>query len=207
MKLYYYPGVCSLSVHVALHELGLEHELEQINIFNGDNRKEEYLKINPRGQVAALETDEGIITENAAILIYLNDKHDGNLFPQSGYDRAMALQWLMYANSGLHGAYSKAMFLKKNSCPDEKVKEAAFQNVQDHWDEIERHLNEAGSDFMVGDKMTAADIYIAVVAAWAFLGKPLNFGDKTRAMVERVVASESFQKSIDAEGVDYKLAG
>lgn len=205
MKLYYAPAVCSLSVHVALHELGIEHDLQKIDLKKGEHQQPEYLKINPRGQVAALETDEGIITENVAILLYLDEMKPGKILPKSGYERAIALQWLLFANTSLHGAYSKFMMMDRNGA-DQKLKEVALDNIQSQWDEIERHLNAAGTDFLAGNNITAGDIYTAVVAHWSFIPKMPNFGVKTKALIEKVLDTAAFQAALDDEGVDYKAA-
>jgi len=206
MKLYYYPGACSLAVHVAMNELGLEYEIEKIDIKKGDNKKPEYLALNPRGQVATLVTDDGVLTENAAIIIHLNDRYEGKLLNKSGYERAIALQWLMFANSGLHGAYSKYMFLKKNNCTAEDVLKAAEKNVQEQWDEIERHLNQCGTSYMAGNEVTAGDIYITVVANWDFLPSMPKFGPKTSQLLHNVSRMPSYQTAMANEGVDYKAA-
>ncbi len=205
MKLYYAPAVCSLSVHVALHELGIEHDLQKIDLKKGEHQQPEYLKINPRGQVAALETDDGIITENVAILLYLDEMNPGKILPKSGYERAIALQWLLFTNTSLHGAYSKFMMMDKNGA-DQKLKEVALDNIQSQWDEIERHLNAAGSDFLAGNNITAGDIYTAVVAHWSFIPKMPNLGVKTKALIEKVLDMPAFQAALDDEGVDYKAA-
>lgn len=205
MKLYYSPGACSMAVHVVLAELGLEHDHHEVNIKAGDNRKPEFLKVNPRGQVGALETDEGVITENAAIIIYLNDKNKGKLIPQDGFERAKALQWLMYANSTLHGAYSKVMFLKKNGGSDELIQKAA-DAVQAQWDEVERHLTEAGTTYLAGNEITAGDIYTTVVANWDFLPQMPNFGPKTRELLKNVSQRPAYQQVAAKENVEYKAA-
>jgi len=57
--LYYSPGVCSMSVHVALNELGVEFTPHKVDLMKGEHKEPEYLKINPRGQVGALNTPDG----------------------------------------------------------------------------------------------------------------------------------------------------
>ncbi len=203
--LYYAPGACSMAVHTVLEELGVDYKTHKLDMSKGEHKAPEYLKINPRGQVAGMETPDGPLSENAAMIIYLNDKHGGSLLNEGGYERAKALLWLMFANSGLHGAYSKVMFLKKNGGDDEIIKKGC-DAIQAQWDEIERHLNEAGTTFLAGESVTAGDIYTAVVANWQFIPHLPTFGPQTRKMIEAVSQLESFQKVINAESVEYKAA-
>ena len=70
-KLYYAPGACSLASHIALKESGLAYETERLILANGDQRKPEYLKLNPRGRVPTLVVDGNVLTENVGILTYI----------------------------------------------------------------------------------------------------------------------------------------
>ena len=70
-KLYYSPGSCSMAIHVLLNEIGEDFQLENTAIGQGKNKSEAFLKINPRGQVPALEEDGKAMFEGGAILAYL----------------------------------------------------------------------------------------------------------------------------------------
>src|SRR5690349_1013839 len=74
-KLYYAPGACSLASHIALEEIGIPYQTQPLNLAEGDQRKPEYLKINPRGRVPALVVDDEILTENVGIMTYLAGGH------------------------------------------------------------------------------------------------------------------------------------
>ena len=71
LKLFHSVGSCSLASLIALAEAGVEYELVRMSTARGDQRKPEYLAVNPKGRVPALATDQGIITENPAILAYV----------------------------------------------------------------------------------------------------------------------------------------
>lgn len=203
--LYYSPGVCSMSVHVSMRELGLDFKLHKIDLNKGEQRSPEYLKINPRGQVGALMTPDGLLTENAAMMIYLNDKHGGALIPKDGFARAKALQWLMYANSTIHPAYSKCLFAIRNGGSEAQIK-TACEAVQSQWDLVEQQLTESGGPFLQGQHFGPGDIYTAVMANWQFIPHLPNFGSKTKAFLNAVTSRPAYIAAIQAEGIEYKAA-
>ena len=106
MKLFYAPGACSLSPHIALHEAGLAHELVKVDLKakkteNGDD----FNVINPKGQVPALMLDSGeLLTEGPVIVQYLADLKPGtDLVPAAGtVDHYRELEWLNYLTSEVH---------------------------------------------------------------------------------------------------------
>src|SRR5689334_12295831 len=71
LRLYYAPGACSLAPHVALEEAGAAFEVRRVDLAAGEQRREEYLAINPLGRVPALTVDDTTICENIAILTYV----------------------------------------------------------------------------------------------------------------------------------------
>lgn len=202
-ELYYAPGACSLSVHTVLEELGVDYKINKVDMGKGEHKSPEFLKINPRGQVGALITPDGNVSENAAMIIYLNDLNGYKVIPEKGFERLKAMQWLMFANSNLHGAYSKVMHVKKIGGSDELLTKSC-EHVQEQWDQIEAELERTGKKFLAGDKPTAGDIYVTVVSNWSFIPKLPSFGLKTKALLEAVSSMPSYQIALQAEGVEYK---
>ena len=200
--LYYAPGACSLSVHVTLEELGVEYKLHKVDMAKGEHKSPEFLQINPRGQVGALTTPDGNVSENAAMIIYLNDKHGNKLIPAKGHERLKAMQWLMFANSNLHGAYSKVMLLKKIGASDDLIKKGC-DNVQAQWDEVEAELERNGSKFLAGDNITAGDVYTTVVSNWSFIPHLPKFGPKTKELLKAVSSMPAYQRALEQEDVEY----
>lgn len=105
MKLYYSPGACSLSPHIALLEAGLPYDLVKVDLRakkleNGDD----FLKVNPKGQVPALALDSGeLVTEGPIIVQMIADKAGKNLAPPRDSDeRYKLLEWLNYITTELH---------------------------------------------------------------------------------------------------------
>ena len=110
MKLYYSPGACSLSPHIALLEAGLPHELVKVDLKAKKLESgEDYLVINPKGQVPALGLDSGeLVTEGPVIVQYIADKAaTKNLAPAIGTDARRGLQELLtFINGEIHKNFS-----------------------------------------------------------------------------------------------------
>ena len=110
MKLYYSPGACSLSPHIALLEAGLPYDLVKVDLRakkleNGDD----FLKVNPKGQVPALALDSGeLVTEGPVIVQMIADKAPGkNLAPaRDSAERYKLLEWLNFITGELHKNFS-----------------------------------------------------------------------------------------------------
>ncbi len=206
-QLYYSPGACSLAVHIALIECGAQFTLMDASIQAGKTQSPEFLKINPRGQVPVLVEDGKAMTEGGAILAYLCDKHKSALLPQSGWERAQALQWLMFANSTMHPAYSKAFGLMRNQ---DKVGAAEFQQmtmeqINGLWAHVENKLQ--NQSYLCGEQCTIGDILLCVIANWSgYFGDAIQIGGKTKAMFQRVIARPACQQAMQAEHVEYKAA-
>ncbi len=204
-KLYYSPGACSMAVHVVLNELNAKYELEKISL---QDRDPAFLKINPRGQVPVLMVDGEPVKEGAAILMYLLDTHGSPMMPKSGMGRAKALEWLMWANSSLHPAYSRAFSVAK-VFPDKAMQDVAFNaalsSIQSYWDEADARLGKM--KYLAGDEMTAADIMITVFANWGqmFPSKP-KLGPNVMRVIKEVSSRPSYQQALKAEQVEYKAA-
>jgi glutathione S-transferase len=95
MKLYHFPSANPQKVRFALLELGLECEIIPVNLLKGEQRKPEYLTINPFGRVPTLIDGELTLWDSHAILCYLGEKA-GRLWPSSAEARADALRWLFF---------------------------------------------------------------------------------------------------------------
>jgi hypothetical protein len=111
LTLYYAPGACSMASHIALEETGAPYEAKPVNLMQGEHLKPEYMNaVNPRAKVPALKTDDGILTENVAILNYLArtfpDKH---LLPTDPIGTARALSQMAYLSNTVHPAFTHIM--------------------------------------------------------------------------------------------------
>lgn len=208
-QLYYSPGACSMAVHVVLNELNVPYEAINANEPGTKTRTKEFLKVNPRGAVPVLVDDGHVIREGAAILTYLLDKHKSPLLPQSGFERATALEWLGFANATVHPAYGKAFFVMKkvqDKATQEALYKPIFESINKLWAEIDERL--AKQPYVCGKDITVADILLTVIANWAgyFPAGSVSFGPNVKRLLKEVSSRPAYQKALKAEQVEYKAA-
>ncbi|RON36521.1 glutathione transferase GstA [Pseudomonas brassicacearum] len=166
MKLYYAPHACSLAPHIVLRELDLSFEL--IRVDNTTKRTasgEDFLAINPKGYVAALQLDDGqVLTEGPAILQYLADlRPEANLAPVSGtFERVRLQEWLNFVSTEIHGGLG---WLFSAQIPDEVkvlIKAKLFKRLAVLSQTLERQ------DYLLGE-FSVVDAYLFTVLRWAHL--------------------------------------
>lgn len=200
MKLFYSAGACSLSPNIVAHEAGIELRLQKVDtktktvVAEGD-----YLAINPKGYVPALELDNGeILTEGPAIVQYLADlKPASGLAPAAGTMARYRLQEMLgYINSEIHKTYSP---LFKPDTPAETRAERQ-EYLLKRYALIDRQLQ--GRQFLFGDQFTAADAYLFTVTTWARAVKlDLSKFANLQAFQERVAARPAVKAAMQAEGL------
>lgn len=158
MKLYYTPGVCAMSPHIVLCELGLPHELVKVDLathLTDDGR--DYTAINPKGYVPALELDDGqLLTEGPAIVQYLADLKPaaGPLPPAGTIERARVQEWLTFIGTELHKSFSP--LFNPNASADWKA--AALAAIERRFGYVDKML--AGREYLTGANFCVADAYL-----------------------------------------------
>ena len=201
MKLYFAPGTCSHSPHIALREAGLPFELVRVDLKTkqtADGR--DYLAINPNGYVPALELDDGtILTEGPAIVQYIADQApQSGLAPANGTLPRYQLQSLLgFINSEIHKGFSP---LFKPDTP-EATKVAAKTHLANRIGTIAQRLE--GQDYLTGSQFTVADGYLYTVLGWGqFVGGDVSRWPAITAFLERVGARASVKAAREAEGLN-----
>ncbi len=200
MKLYYAPGACSLSPHIALHEAGLAHELVKVDLKAKKTESgEDFAAINPKGQVPALMLDSGeLVTEGPVIVQVIADKAVGkNLAPANGTDERYKMQeWLNFTTSELHKNFSP---LFNPAIPDE-VKKFFTDRIIGKFRYADSQLT--GRDYLMGKQFTVADGYLFVMLAWADrMNIDLSAMKNLMAFKERVAARPNVQAALKMEGL------
>src|SRR5882724_12626921 len=171
LKLFYSPGSCAVASHIALEEAGAEYEAVRLDFGANEQRKPEYLAINPKGRVPALATDRGILTETPAILAFIAQN-----FPQARLaplDDAFAFGRVQAFNSYLcatvHVAHAHRIRGYRWVDADDAAAIAAMQrkvplSVGECFDLIEREM--FVGPWVMGATYTICDPYLYTVAQW-----------------------------------------
>jgi glutathione S-transferase len=199
MKLYYSPGACSLSPHIALLESGLPYDLVKVDLRakkldNGDD----YLKVNPKGQVPALQLDSGeVITEGPVIVQIIADKAGKGLAPaRDSAERYKLLEWLNFVTSELHKNFGP-MFAPALS---DDAKAFFKDRVMGKFKYIDSQL--AGRDYLMGKQFTVVDGYLFTILTWAERMKfDLSDMPNLLAYKARVAARPKVQEALTKEGL------
>ena len=200
MKLYYTPGACSLSPHIALLEAGLPFTLEKVDLKNKTLESgDDYLGVSGKGYVPALELDNGhVLTEGPAIVQYIADqKPAAGLAPSVGsMERYQLQEWLNFITSELHKAFG-SMF---NPAQTSEWKEAVTTKLGQRLDWLSAQLK--GDQYLMGEKFSVADGYLFTILNWA---KPLGFDLSKWPALEkylaRVGARPKVVEAMKAEGL------
>ena len=199
MKLYYSPGACSLSPHIALHEAGLAHELVRVDLKAKKTESgDDFTKINPKGQVPALQLDSGeLVTEGPVIVQMIADKAQAkNLAPANGTAERYKLQeWLNFITTELHKNFSP---LFQPVIPDD-VKNFFRDRIKGKFKYADSQL---GQDYLMGTQFTVADGYLFTMLSWADRMKfDLSAMPNLLAYKARVGARPMVQQALTKEGL------
>ena len=169
IKLYYAAHTCSLASHIALEDAGAHYSTVRISFAAEEQRKPEYLAINPKGRVPALVTDLGILTETPAILAFIAQSFPrARLAPLADpFSFAQVQAVNSYLCSTLHVAHAHRM--RGYRWADEPAAIEAMQrkvpeSVAACYDLIEHKM--LGEPWVMGGTYTICDPYLFTMAQW-----------------------------------------
>ena len=200
MKLYFSPGACSLSPHIALREAGLAFTLEKVDlrskqtVSGGDLREE-----NPKGMVPVLVLDDGdVLTEGPAIVQWIADQNPASgLAPPWGTTARYHLaEWLNFVTSELHKTYTPLF----NPAAPEDYKKIARETLAARYAFVNEKL--ARKSYLMGETFTVADGYLFTVTNWARIVKfDLASYPNVVAFQDRVRHRPHVVEAMKAEGM------
>ena len=193
MNLYYAPGACSLADHIALIEAGTSYSLARVDRSKRTEDGRDYLTVNPRGYVPALELEDGtVLTENLAVLAYIADQSE--VFSvEDEITRWRALEAISFMLTEIH---SNLVPFFENL--PEREKERARSAVARHLASIAEQLGDR--PFLPGERMTIADPYLF----WVLRSAPasgVELSERLQAYFVRMSAEPSVAKALAEEGL------
>ncbi len=199
MKLYYSPGACSLAVHIVLRELKYKFDLDRVNLAEKKTESGgDYLAVNPRGYVPALQADDGtVITEVGVILQYLADqKPRRGLAPKPKTpERYKLMEWLTFISSEIHKGISD--FFNPKMTPE--WREAKLDRLNKRLAYLDKALG--GNEYLMGE-FSIADPYLFTALNWTKLHNiDLGSYPNVQAFMQRMGSRNTVKKAMKAEGL------
>jgi len=169
LKLYYARGACSLASHIALEEAGAEFEAISVNLASGEQKNVDFVELNPKARIPVLVTEDGILTENPAILLYVAMRFpEANLAPlKDAFKLARILSFNAYLSSTVHVAHAhgpRGIRWADESSSLEDMKRKVPQTMADCFALIENDFFEG--PWVMGQDYSIADMYLFTFATW-----------------------------------------
>lgn len=204
MKLFYLPGACSFVPHTALEWIGEPYEA--VAISREKLKSAEFLSLNPQGSVPLLVDGNFSLSQNIAILYYLDDLYPeaklfGSLTPQ---DKAKAIRWLAFFNADVHKAFTPLFRLPEYAKGNEELTAHIRQNAKETTlnylaiadDHLSRHL-------FFGERISVADVYLYIILNWCnIVGIDFSHLPQLTPFFERVATDQGVQSVRQQEGLN-----
>lgn len=204
--LYYAPGAASMLVNWLLIEMGLPCELRRVDTKAGEQKRPEYLALNPNGVVPTLVEDGTPLIEAAAIAMTLADRHaPGALAPlPDAEDRAAYVQWMFHLANSVQPLFR--IWWYPQEVAGEGQADVALEQVRPRieaaWQRIDDHLA-ANGPFLLGAGPSAADFYLVMLLRWSRnMPRPGDAWPHLGALAAHMKARPSFAALCEAEGLE-----
>jgi glutathione S-transferase len=200
MKLYGFGPTRSLRTLWALREVDAEFEYVPVNLLTGEHRRPDFLRLNPAGKIPVLVDGDLILTESAAIVLYLAEKYRAKgLLPADLKERAQVYRWAMFAVTELEQPLWRItrhtrLYPEDKRLPDDVA--LASQEFVVMAAVLERHME--GRQFIVGDSITVADCTTAHTLDWGNEQRLIDDYPQLRAYLERMYARPKAPQRIAA---------
>lgn len=193
MKLFYFPGACSLADHIALHEAGLAFEHDKVDLKTKTTEHgSDWATINPKGYVPALMLDSGeVLTENIAVLDWIAQQAP-SLKPQGPLGHTRLIEALAFISTEIHKSF-KPFFA--GGSDEDKAK--AGHVIAKRMGYLAERM---GGDYLFGAHPTVADCYLFVMLLWA-AKQGVDLPEPLPAFRERMMAREGVRKAMQHEGL------
>jgi glutathione S-transferase len=203
-ELYFYPGACSLAVHIALIEVGLPHTLRAVDVMSQEHLGEVYRAVHPLARIPALRLAGGeVLTEVGALLRYVDEQSERPTLPRSGLAGARCLEWMSLLASGVHIPFAMrinpARFVDEESCFEElrrDGRERGFEMLR----YVDARLNPSGTVLQNGP--TLLDGYALVFFLWGLRAKlPVGELPRYKRLAQNQMHRAAVRTALQREGL------
>ncbi|HEX2270906.1 MAG TPA: glutathione S-transferase family protein [Pyrinomonadaceae bacterium] len=198
MKLYGTPPTRALRVIWLLNELGLEYEMLPVDILQGETKDQVFRTLNPAAKVPVLVDGSLVVTESAAIQLYLADKNpQAGFVPETVEDRAQMYRWIFFLVTEIEQplwriARHTFLYPEEKRLPQDV--DLARQECVEMVAVLERHMEER--EFMVADRLSVADFNAAYTLDWANEEKMLDGTPRLREYLKSMYARSTAPPTI-----------
>lgn len=169
IQFFYAPGSCSLASHLALEFSGADYEAIRVNLREMEQRQQKYLSINPKGRVPVLVTENNVITENPAILLYVAQKYPkAQLAPLDDADALSQVNsFNAYMSSTVHVAHAhgaRPYRWADDEAAMAEMKRKMPEVMTDCFAMIENEMFKG--PWVIGEQFTISDLYLFTISRW-----------------------------------------
>jgi glutathione S-transferase len=192
ITLYHSAPSRSMVARWMLEEVGEPYELHVLNLQKGEQKRPEYLAVNPMGKVPALVHDDVVVTEVAAICCYLADAFPkaGLTVPIDDRKRGTYLRWLFFGPGCLEAAIMDRMLKREAGNPGS----LGYGDFETTMNVVAKAVS--ANPYIVGDRFTAADVVVGSSILWGMdLVKVVPERREFRAYVQRLTQRPASQRA------------
>lgn len=171
ITLYYAPDNASLIVRMVLEELQLPYQSVLVDRGKNEQQGDEFLRLNPTGLIPVCVIDNAVLTETAAIMLYLAETAQSTLAPEHhAPERASFLRWLFFLSNTLHADLRQLFYAHKyvgsDAARQQQYRDAARQRITANLQILEQQYQHSAQCYLFGESPTLVDIYLAVCLRW-----------------------------------------
>jgi glutathione S-transferase len=188
-----------MAPHAALAEIGCDYEIVDVGFESPSEAPPDYLRLNPQGRVPTLEDGDLVLTESAAILLYLAERFpDARLLPADLHERAEAYRWLLFLTNTLQPAFMRFFYPERYGSDARREADA----LAEHFDLVDGEL--AGRCWIAGgDDRSVADLFLFMLTRWGRrLDPPAWDSPALRAHFLRLLERPGVRRMLDEQGLE-----
>lgn len=171
LKLYYTFGTCALASHITLIEAGADYELQRISFKDEEQKKPEYLKLNPKARVPSLVTPEGVLTETPALLVYIAQKFPAKnlalIDDPFAFAKVQEFNSYLCSTAHINHAHRMRGYRWVDAADEHSIKamqKKVPESVAAAFELIEQYMLKG--PYVMGDRFTVCDPYLFTLSQW-----------------------------------------